>query len=218
VADRLRAAGHRAFAPTLTGVGERRHLLSRDITLRTFYQDVAEVIACEELNDVILVGHSFSGIVISGVADMMPERIKQLVYLDAVLMEPGTSMLGDVLPPERAADRRKTAREFSGGLSLPPPHAAALGITDPADQAWVDRRLTPMPFGPFGEKAELKGPLGNSLPRVYIDCMQPPFAAMDSIKQRYRGRPGWPFVPLATGHDAMVTAPAELTAILLRYV
>lgn len=217
VKERLEHAGHKVFLPVLTGVGERKGSLSRAITLETFYDDVQAVIECEELEDVVLVGHSFSGIVINGVVDRIPQRIRQLVYLDSVVIENGESLLGNVLTPEAAAGRRKVAQDFSGGVSLPPPAATAFGITDPADRAWVERHLTPQPFVCFDEKVMLKAPAGNHRPRVYIDCTQPAFAALNSVKQRYRGQADWPFVGLATGHDAMVTAAPQLTDLLLRF-
>ena len=118
VADRLRAAGHRVFTPTQTGLGERKHLLSKDITLDTFTKDIINVIEAEELNNIILVGHSFGGLAISGVADAKPEQIRHLVYLDSLMVEGGKSPF-DSLPPDVVAARRKAAEETSGGLSLP---------------------------------------------------------------------------------------------------
>ena len=216
VGERLIAAGHRVVAPTLTGLGERRHLLSREVTLEVMFQDVIGVIETEELADVILVGHSFGATVVTGVADRIPERIAQLVFLDGSLAESGQSLLDDVMPAEVAAARRAAAQAHDGGLSLPPPKAAAFGISDPADAAWVERRLTPHPFATFTETVQWSGPVGNGRPKIYLDCTQPVYAPLSGLKTRLRGRPDWPFLELATGHDAMVTAPGELAAILLR--
>ena len=118
VADRLRAAGHQVFTPTQTGLGERKHLLSKDITLDTFTKDIVNVIEAEELSNIVLVGHSFGGLAITGTADAMPERIRHLVYLDSLMVEGGKSPF-DSLPPDVVAARRKAADETSGGLSLP---------------------------------------------------------------------------------------------------
>src|SRR6202162_4659832 len=104
VADRLRTASHQVFTPTQTGLGERKHLLSKDITLDTFTRDIANVIEAEGLSDVILVGHSFGGNAISGVADAMPDRIRHLVYLDSLMVEGGKSPF-DSLPPDVVAAR-----------------------------------------------------------------------------------------------------------------
>ena len=217
VGERLAAAGHRVWAPTLTGLGERRHLLSRDVTLEVMFRDVIGVIEAEELTDVILVGHSFGGTVVTGVADRIPERIAQLVFLDGSLAESGQSLLDGVMPADVAASRRAAAQAHDGGLSLPPPKAAALGISDPADAAWVERRMTPHPFGTFTETVRWSAPIGHGRPKVYLDCVQPVYAPLVGLKARLRGRADWPFLELATGHDAMVTAPDELTAMLRRF-
>ena len=118
VADLLRGRGHRVFAPTLTGLGERRHLMSANISLATFVADVAGVIEAEELEDIILVGHSHGGAVISGVADAMPERIRALVYLDATILQNGESAFG-VLPAEVVDERRRKVLEAGGTPSRP---------------------------------------------------------------------------------------------------
>ena len=195
-------------------MGERAHLLGREINLDTHIRDVVALFEAEEISAAVLVGHSYGGIVITGVAARMREKIRQLVYLDAALVEDGQAW-SDANPPEAAAGRRKAAAESSGGLTIPAPSAAFFGVTDPADQAWVDRRLTPHPFAAFDQKMNWGGPIGNGLPKVYIDCVEPAFPGLAAVKARYRGAEGWPFVELATGHDAMVSAPEELTRILL---
>ena len=115
VADALRAQGHRVFTPTQTGLGERRHLLSRDITLDVFVDDIANLMEAEELRDAILVGHSFGGIAISGVADRMPEAVRHLVFLDSIVLQPGQSPFG-ILPAEVVAARRKLIAERAAAL------------------------------------------------------------------------------------------------------
>jgi pimeloyl-ACP methyl ester carboxylesterase len=109
VADRLRAAGHRVFTPTQTGLGERKHLLSKAITLDTFAKDIVNVIEAEELSSIILVGHSFGGLAISGVADAMPDKVRHLVYLDSLMVEGGKSPF-DNLPPDIVYPRRRQRR------------------------------------------------------------------------------------------------------------
>ncbi len=214
VSDRLAAAGHRVFCPTLTGLGERAHLLDRNVNLDTHFGDVVGLIEAEELTDVVLVGHSYGGIVITGVAARIPERIRQLVYLDSALVEDGHSW-SETLPAELAAARRKTAAESSGGLSVPAPKPQFYGVTDPDDCAWLERRMTPQPFAAFDQKMHWGGPIGNGLSKVYIDCTDPAFAGFTAMKAHYRSRPDWTFIELATGHDAMVSAPEELTRMLL---
>src|SRR6202521_2240909 len=141
VADRLRAAGHQVFTPTQTGLGERKHLLSKAITLDIFTKDIVNVIEAEELSRVILVGHSFGGLAISGGADAMPDKVRHLVYLDSLMVEGGRSPF-DNLPPDIVAARRKAAEETSGGLSLPAPPPSAFGVSDTNDTEWDQRRLT----------------------------------------------------------------------------
>ena len=213
VADTLRASCHRVFTPTCTGSGERAHLISREITLDTCTQDIAGVIEAEELREVVLVGHSFGGLPVSGVADIMPDRIRHLVFLDALLAQPGKSAF-DGLPPEIVAARRKTAEETSGGLSFPAPPPSAFGVTGEADAAWVRRRLTPQPLGTYTSPLNIRNPPGNGLPRTYIACTSPAYPALDGIKMWVRKQRGWRWAEIATGHDAMVTAPDELAGML----
>jgi pimeloyl-ACP methyl ester carboxylesterase len=214
VADRLRAAGHTVFTPTQTGLGERKHLLSADITPETFTLDVLNVIESENLSDIFLVGHSFAGRSISAVADRMPERLRRLVYLDAGLPESGKSSFDGMAPEVRAA-RLEAARASSGGLSVPPPKAAAFGVFDEADAAWVERHLTPHPTATYTMPLVLKHPLGNGVPAAFIRCTDPAYANMAKSADYARSRSDWQYLEIATGHDAMISAPAELTEMLL---
>ena len=214
VAERLQRAGHRVFAPTLTGVGERRHLLRAEVDLETHIRDILGVLDAEELENVVLVGHSYAGLVISGVAARAPKRLRRLVYLDALLVEDGQSW-AEAFPPEVTEARRKSVVMTDGVKTIPAPDPAIYGFADPADTEWVRRRLTPHPFAPFEQKARWGGPLGGGVRRIYIDCTQPALAALGTMKDRYRGKPEWPFVELKTGHDAMVSAPEALARLLL---
>ncbi|MPZ56102.1 MAG: alpha/beta fold hydrolase [Rhizobiales bacterium] len=214
VADRLAAAGHRVFTPTQTGLGERKHLLSAAITPDTFIDDIVNVIDAEELDGVILVGHSFGGRSIAGVADRMPERLRRLVFLDAGLPESGKSNFEQLAPEVRDA-RIKAAQDFSGGLSMPPPKAAAFGVTDPADAAWLERRLTPHPFATYSLPLVLKNPIANGVPATYIRCVAPAYPNTAKSAEYAHSRADWQYLEIRTGHDAMVTAPAGLAEMLL---
>ena len=214
VADRLRASGHRVFTPTQTGLGERKHLLSKDITLDTFTADIVNVIEAEELEDVVLVGHSFGGNAISGVADRMRERIRHLVYLDSLVVEGGKAPF-DNLAAEVVAARRKAADESSGGVSLPNPPPSVFGVLDAADAEWVKRRLTPHPLSTYISKLNIKEPVGNHLPRTYVHCTNPSYAALQASRDWVKAQAGWRWAVIATGHDAMVSAPDELTRLLI---
>jgi pimeloyl-ACP methyl ester carboxylesterase len=212
VAAILRGRGHTVLTPTQTGLGERSHLLSKSITLDTFVNDIVNVLKFEDLKDVILVGHSFGGPPITGTADRVPERIKQLVYLDAAMLQGGQSVFS-LLPPELVAARRKAAEETSGGVSIPPPPAASFGISDPAQQAWLSARLTPHPFGTYESPLTLKNPFGNGVPMVYISCTDPAYPPLNASKE-WATRQGIKMVELKTGHDAMVTVPEKLADML----
>jgi pimeloyl-ACP methyl ester carboxylesterase len=216
VASRLRAQGHRVFCPTLTGLGERAHLLTREVNLSTHIADVVGVLEAEELSGVVLCGHSYGGIVITGVAARAKARLRQLVYLDSAIVEDGQTWASIGLP-EIVAERRKSAQESSGGVSVPVPKAEVFGLLEPADISWVQRRMTPQPFGGYDEKMHWGGPIGNGVPKVYVDCTDPVYAGLNPVKERYRGKPGWPFVELKTGHDAMVSAPEETAQLLLKF-
>src|SRR3954466_12800522 len=184
VARKLRAAGHTVYVPSNTGIAERSHLLSPSITLDTFVKDIAGVIEVEELSDVVLVGHSFGGIPISGAAELVAGRIKHLIYLDSLVVQPGKSAF-DGLPPEVVAARRKAAQDTSGGLSLPVPPPAAfaeLGVTQEVDIAWLKRRFTPHPLGAYDTPLLVRNPIGNGLSRTYIACTSPVFGPANPSK------------------------------------
>ena len=204
------------FCPTLTGLGERAHLLTRDVNLSTHIADVVGLLEAEELSDVVLCGHSYAGMVITGVAARAKTRLRQLVYLDSAVIEDGECW-STAHAPEIQAERRRLARESSGDLSLPVPKAEVFGLREPKDLEWVQRRMTPHPFAPYDEKMHWGGPVGNGVPKLYVDCTDPLYAGLNPVKERYRGKPGWPFVELKTGHDAMVSAPAETARLLLEF-
>ncbi|MGH6900522.1 MAG: alpha/beta fold hydrolase [Geminicoccaceae bacterium] len=212
----LRAAGHEVFAPTLTGLGERSHLASPAVDLSTHVRDVANLIEWEDLRDVVLVGHSYGGMVITGVADRLAERQGALVYLDALVPEHGQSGL-DLQPPER---RESILEEVAahGGWLWPPRTAAFYGVRDPARQAWVDGKCTPQPFHTLFERLRLDGPPGGKVARkLYIRCTDPPLAYMRTFYDMATATAGWRAMELATGHDAMVTEPEALARILSKF-
>jgi pimeloyl-ACP methyl ester carboxylesterase len=212
VAEPLRARGHRVTTPTQTGLGERSHLLTPEVDIGVFVMDLVNHILWEDLDDAVLVGHSFAGNTISGAAERVPERIRRLVYLDALIPESGRSPF-DELPADVAAARIRLAEETSGGLSVPPPPAAAFGVTDPDDAAWLEARLTPHPLRAFMSSQRFRGAPGNGLPARYILCNDPVYGPLESARRRARAL-GWPIAGIAAGHDAMVTAPAALVDLL----
>jgi pimeloyl-ACP methyl ester carboxylesterase len=214
VVDRLQQAGQRVLTPTLTGLGDRVHLARPDTTIELFAEDIINAMDAEEVSGAILVGHSFAGRPISLVADRIPHRLQHLVYLDAGLPDNGVSHL-DAMTPALQEARIKAANAFDGGMSLPPPPPEDLGVTDPGDAAWLQRRLVPHPFSSFRSAIQLTHALGNGLPVTYIRCTSPVYQPMEASARRARGMEGWRYVELAAGHDAMVTSPQELADILL---
>jgi pimeloyl-ACP methyl ester carboxylesterase len=198
----------------MTGLGERAHLLTRDVGIETFFDDVCGVLVSEELTDVILVGHSFGGAVISGVADRMPDRIRRLVYLDAVIPRSGRSAIS-LLPAETQAIRLRTAQETSGGLTIPLPTETMFDLAPGPERDWVARRITPHPLKAYTDPVHLNAPVGNGRPCAYIRCADPVYPAVVPSYDAIKNQPGWTLVDLATGHDAMVSAPEALTELLL---
>lgn len=203
-------AGHRAFAVPLSGVGERAHQLSRDITLKTHADDVAAVIEAEELQRVVLVGHSYGGLVVTAVADRLAERIGHLVYLDAVVPRSGEAWSSTHAPETQAARRAAIA---ATGV-IPPADPSAYGLAGD-EAAWVARRQTPQPGGVYDDVLVFDEARVAALPRSFIDCTSPALPTIAVMRQRVRAEPGWRVVEIATGHDPMVSAPEELLAALL---
>ncbi len=220
VTDVLRARGHRVFAPTLTGLGDRAHLFSQDISLETHVQDVLAVVETEELGNFVLVGHSYGGIVISGVADALRERVSRYVYLDGSVppdMSPGASFSWAAFnPPEAREARLKSVREEGKGVALPAPPPSAFAVDKPADVAWLQRRLRPMPVGTYTETFALKNSGSNGLRRTYIASTKPVYSLLVPTHNRIKGDATWSFTTIEAGHNSMVTAPAELASMFIR--
>ncbi|MDB5852444.1 MAG: hypothetical protein JWR22_485 [Herminiimonas sp.] len=212
VASGLRQAGHRVFTPTQTGSGERAHLLSRDITLDCYVRDVVNLLEAEDLSDVVLVGHSFGGISISGAADRVPHRIRHLVYLDALILNDGQSAFS-MIPADVVAMRRALATA-SGGVSIPVPDPAAFGVTVPEQAAWLRKECTPHPLSSYEDVFRLKGVVGNGLPATYV-AVTPHYVPTTASRDYAKAREDWHYAELEAGHDAMVTTPGSLIEILL---
>jgi pimeloyl-ACP methyl ester carboxylesterase len=214
VAEPLRAAGHRVYTPTQTGLGERSHLISKNVTLDVFVQDLVNVFEWEDLNDVILVAHSFGGIASTGAADRIPNRIRHIVYLDSLILQPEQSAF-DAIPADVAEARRKLSQEFSGGVSMPVPDPKAFGITDPADAAWLKAKCTPHPLQTYETRLTLKNPIGNGLPVTYV-AVKPEYGPTVAARQYAKTRRDWNYVELQAAHDAMVDQPQAVIDIISR--
>ncbi len=212
VAEPLRRHGHRVYTPTQSGLGERAHLLSRQITLEVFVAEIVALLESEDLHDVVLVGHSFGGISVSGVADRVPQRLRHLVYLDAFLVSNGRTPF-DMLTPEVVASRRRVAQESSGGLSLPVPEPRALGVTHPEDVAWLKANCTPHPLSTYESRVSLQHEIGNGLPATYVAVL-PEYRALAESRGYARNRSDWTYREIVAGHDAMVTSPLKVVELL----
>lgn len=218
VAEPLRTHGWRVYTPTLTGLADRSHLLTRDVNLNTHVQDIVGLIEAEELSDVILCGHSAAGAVITPVADRMPARIAGLLYLDASLPMHGQSML-DFIGDSQGIPAlfRAQAAAHGDGWRVPaglPFDAAGFGIDDVADAAWIDRRLTAHPLAAFADKLNLTGAWDAVPRRTYIRCERFQIAHGEPTIARLEQEPRWHTERWDTGHSPHVTdAPRVVAAI-----
>jgi pimeloyl-ACP methyl ester carboxylesterase len=205
----LAARGHRLVTPTYTGVGERAHLANPDIDLEAHIADMLAVLFWEDLREVILVGHSYGGMVATGVADRARDRIATLVYLDAFAPRDGESVF-DVLPPA-TRDQRQAGATDGDGWRIPP--GPMPPDTPEADRAWADPRRVPQPAKTFSQKLQLKnGSL--TLPRHYIYCTRrPPDDRFRPFYDRAQ-REGWGTYEIDASHNPHITSPEALAALL----
>jgi pimeloyl-ACP methyl ester carboxylesterase len=201
----LTAAGHRVFAPTLTGHGDTRHLLGPQTGLDTYVGDVVTLLREGDLGDVVLVGHSFAGMIISGVVNAVPERIAHLVYLDAMVPVDGETAV-DVMPE---IAHLLDAAEASGTWRVPPFPLEFLGVTAPADVAWVSGMLSDEPVRCYRQPVRMDDPAGRAVPRTHIHCV----GDSPDVTRRPVDGEVW---TLESGHDCMVTVPDALAELLLK--
>lgn len=216
----LQAEGHKVYTPTLTGLGERSHLLSSSIDISCHIQDVVNVLFYQDLQDVTLVGHSYGGAVISGVAEKCPNRLSQLVYLDAIVPQDGKT-INDLLvstsnePIKSVSQAPTLTPETSEPIPSPPP--AVFGVIDPASTEWMQSRLTPHPEGTLSEPLSLTSLDAENIPRYFISCVINQDVYMRTIAKiakRIQNDVGWQYSELETGHNPMMTAPKELGGLL----
>jgi len=203
---RLVERGHVCVAPTLSGMGERFHIASRSMGLSVHIQDIINLLEFEDLNDVILVGHSYGGMVITGVAERS-SRANKLVYLDAIVPEHGQSVFSLIPSLE---DQFKKSADASG--MAPSWKPEDFGVTNPRDVQWMESRLTPMPILTHQEKLDAPKMKAKKLPRYFVHCTQSGLGGFAEKIQRERGT----VFELDTGHDAMITEPEKLSSILDR--
>ncbi len=204
----LQAAGHRALAVTLTGSGDRAHLISPSVDLNTHVTDVVSMLEMDDLNDVILVGHSYAGLVICGAAERAWKRIRRLVYLDALVPKHGQSGF-DLNSPQFREKLEHEAKTTGDGYKIAP-IVEIFGITDTQDIEWVGARLRPFPIGAFRQPVDAPT-FAWRIPSTFILCKGFGFGP---TAQRCR-QAGWPVLEIDCGHDAMIIRPRELAELLV---
>ena len=214
ISEILRYQRYSVSTPTLTGLGEKKHLLSSKITIETFIEDVVNHIIFENLNNIILVGHSFAGSVISGVADRLKDRVQKLIYFDAMILIDGQKPF-DITPKETVEQRIELAKKFGNNISIPAPSADAFGVFDIKKSLLLEEKLTPHPLSAFQSKLILKNEVGNGIPLSYIFCTKPVYKSLESSREVVR-KMKWPIFELNAGHDAMLTHPKETLNLLMK--
>ena len=212
VARLLREAGHVVYTPSLTGLGDRAHLAHPETDLALHVQDILGLLEMEELSRVILVGASYGGMVITGVAGRAAARLAHLVYLDGFVPASGQALI-DLLPAEVATELRAAARDRGDGWRIPSFPPTRFGVTNAKDIAWLSRHLVPQPIRTFEQPVHVTD--GASLKRTYIHCSKPAVGAFVQFATRCKQDRAWRVHEVKTGHDAMVTAPREVANILL---
>ncbi|RAV99979.1 alpha/beta fold hydrolase [Pseudochryseolinea flava] len=202
----LHAAGHSVYAPTLTGLGDRAHLLNADVSLDTHIEDIASLIEFEDLENVTLVGHSYAGMVVTGVAERIPSRLSSVIYLDAFLPENGKALV-DYVPP--APPSPPSAEPWR---VKPMTTAEGFGITDPDDIAWVNKRLRDQPLKTILQPIQTTGK-DKDVKKSYIQCSETPW--FSEAAARAKKKQFITYELFGGGHNAMITKPKELAKILL---
>lgn len=215
----LQAAGHRVFAPSLTGLGDREHLREPVPSLAMHVADIVRLVEAEELDNVLLVGHSYGGMVITGAADPLRDRVHGLVYLDAAVPSHGQTFASFVpgISPEEVSRREAVFRAMApDGVWLPPVPAAAVGVTEVGDVQWLQRRLRPHPLRTWLEPIALPRGGHAGLRKTYVVATHPPTTAMGypRVADAVRASADWTCREIACGHDMMVVAPQQTAAVI----
>jgi pimeloyl-ACP methyl ester carboxylesterase len=211
VADRLERKGHKVYAPSLTGLGDRSHLIGTRPTVTTHIDDIANIVRFEDLQRVVLVGHSYGGIVISGVAEKTEKQIASIVFLDAFVPPNGATVMSMSRQGLRDSVNAAIKR---GDLGFPPASAAYFNV-NAKDRAFVDRKCTPQPIGTYGDPVKLTGARERIAKKAYIRAKGFNSGGFDAIAARLRSDPAWNVHDMPCGHDAMIDMPDRLTELLL---
>jgi pimeloyl-ACP methyl ester carboxylesterase len=225
IARRLRDHGHDAYPVTLTGLGERAHLASSEVDLETHLTDVVNLVEFEDLHEIVLLGHSYAGLVVTGVADRISGRISQLVYLDTGPIPAGAALI-EMFPPEARRQIERQVEVLGDGWRFPMPPPEVLGTMgsleglDEDDLALLRSRAVPQPFGTYTQPLRLENPAREELSRIGILCsfsldqVQEAISSDDPLFRELSG-PNWRFIELPTGHWPMFSRPEDLAKLLL---
>ena len=227
VARRLRDNGHDAYPVTITGLGERVHLAGPEVDLETHITDVVNLVEFEDLHDIVLLGHSYAGLVATGAADRVPERISKLAYLDTGPIPAGRALI-EMFPPEARRHIEEQVEEMGDGwlFPMPPPEElASMGSLEGLDDellALLRSRAVPQPFGTYTHPLRLENPAREELPKVAILCSFSLDQAQEMIARgepvfRELVGPTWSFRELPTGHWPMFSRPEDLADLLLGF-
>ncbi|QIB74268.1 alpha/beta hydrolase [Halogeometricum borinquense] len=211
----LREEGNEVQTPTLTGLGEREHLSHPNIDIETHITDIVNMLRYNDLTDVVLLGHSYAGLVVTGVAERVPERLSHIIYLDALVpMSDEPVSASEFYPPEEWESMKTAAEDHDGGWPLPDDHPGWVGIAD-EDTEWMQEKAVPHPLHTFRQPVDVDTQ-EVSVPTSYILCTQNGMdgSTLDMIRQLCEQR-GWQLSELDTGHWPMVSKPQTLTRKLL---
>jgi pimeloyl-ACP methyl ester carboxylesterase len=218
VARQLRSLGHEVYTPTLTGLGERAHLLAPEIGLSTHVEDVVGVFEFEDLKDTVLVAHSYGGMPVAGAMEQIADRVRAVIWLDAHTPRAGESIF-DLLGPERAEQMAAMAASYGDGWFIPTSDASWWGLTDPGQIAWVNSKTTPQPLRTYTDKSGTTD-RAWSHPGAMIECNPSRLPELDIARQRARADADPRFLRLMIDacHEPMITDPQRLTELLLEAV
>ena len=216
----LKRDNNKIYTPTLTGLGERSHLLYQKINLTTHIKDVVQVFEFQDLDEVVLIGHSYGGMVIGGVADAIPHRIKSMIFLDAYIPQDGKSTF-DLVPGLKDIYEQRSIKEKGKEWLVSSYTPQEFGVTDPDDVNWMKSRLCPMPFHTHDEPLIIKNIKFREIPKTFItftDFGESMFKRFKEEKnvEKETSVSDWNYHELRRGgHDAIITAPKELAQLLL---
>lgn len=211
VADRLEREGHKVYAPSLTGLGDRAHLITNRINVSTHITDIVNILRFEDLSDIVLVGHSYAGFVISGVAEREQTRIKSIVFLDAYVPQNGQSIYS--MSSERLRETVNAAIK-RGDTGMAPAKAAYFSVNE-KDRAYVDSKCTPQPVGTYNEPLTITGARERIAKKAYIRAKGWNAPGFDAVVARLRSDPSWKLHDVPCGHDVMIDMPDRLTELLV---